>query len=180
MSGLRRAFQGQRRRNPTGPVGELAEHIQELDAAAETASRRVAQSAHRLRSAPSGAPGGDEDLLAELADALVSRAEAVRAECAELAGLLDRARRLVDADTFSPEAVEGPAGVHAGSGWQGPPAGDVAATDRLEGVRLIATRMAIAGSRRSEIEVRLREQFGVEEAKPVLDEVFGEAAVEAR
>ena len=42
-----------------------------------------------------------------------------------------------------------------------------------EGVRLIATQMAIAGSSRSEIEHRLRIQFGVVDAEKALDDIFG-------
>ncbi len=42
-----------------------------------------------------------------------------------------------------------------------------------EGVRLIATQMAIAGSSRSQIERRLRIQFGVRDADQALDEIFG-------
>jgi hypothetical protein len=42
-----------------------------------------------------------------------------------------------------------------------------------EGVRLIATQMAIAGSSRPEIERRLRIQFGVRDADHALDEIFG-------
>jgi hypothetical protein len=42
-----------------------------------------------------------------------------------------------------------------------------------EGVRLIATQMAIAGSSRAEIEHRLRIQFGVLDAGQALDDIFG-------
>lgn len=42
-----------------------------------------------------------------------------------------------------------------------------------EGVRLIATQMAIAGSSRAEIERRLRIQFGVVDAEKALDDIFG-------
>jgi hypothetical protein len=42
-----------------------------------------------------------------------------------------------------------------------------------EGVRLIATQMAIAGSSRAEIEHRLRIQFGVVDAGQALDDIFG-------
>jgi hypothetical protein len=42
-----------------------------------------------------------------------------------------------------------------------------------EGVRLIATQMAIAGSSRAEIEHRLRIQFGVVDASQALDDIFG-------
>jgi hypothetical protein len=40
-------------------------------------------------------------------------------------------------------------------------------------VRLIATQMAIAGSSRTEIERRLRIQFGVRDADQALDDIFG-------
>ena len=46
-----------------------------------------------------------------------------------------------------------------------------------EGVRLIATQMAIAGSSRAEIERRLRIQFGVRDADLALEEIFGGSEV---
>jgi hypothetical protein len=42
-----------------------------------------------------------------------------------------------------------------------------------EGVRLIATQMAIAGASRVEVERRLERQFGIVDAGPALDEIFG-------
>lgn len=42
-----------------------------------------------------------------------------------------------------------------------------------EGVRLIATQMAVAGATRVEVERRLRRQFGIVDASPALDEIFG-------
>ncbi len=42
-----------------------------------------------------------------------------------------------------------------------------------EGVRLIATQMAIAGASRVEIERRLQRQFGIADSQSVLDEIFG-------
>jgi hypothetical protein len=53
---------------------------------------------------------------------------------------------------------------------------DLAARSRPpvpEGVRLIATQMAIAGSSRIEIERRLQKQFGIIDTDPALDEIFG-------
>jgi hypothetical protein len=49
-----------------------------------------------------------------------------------------------------------------------------------EGVRLIATQMAIAGSSRAEIERRLRSQFGVRDADLALDDIFGSRGSEVR
>jgi hypothetical protein len=42
-----------------------------------------------------------------------------------------------------------------------------------EGVRLIATQMAVAGASRVEIERRLQRQFGIADAGSALDEIFG-------
>jgi hypothetical protein len=42
-----------------------------------------------------------------------------------------------------------------------------------EGVRLIATQMAVAGSSRTEIARRLQRQFGIADAEPALNEIFG-------
>lgn len=42
-----------------------------------------------------------------------------------------------------------------------------------EGVRLIATQMAIAGASKVEIERRLQRQFGITDAGAVLDDIFG-------
>ncbi|HEY8002309.1 MAG TPA: hypothetical protein VID76_10240 [Solirubrobacterales bacterium] len=48
-----------------------------------------------------------------------------------------------------------------------------AASVASDGVRLIATQMALAGSSRLEIERRLRIQFGVDDADRALDDIFG-------
>lgn len=44
---------------------------------------------------------------------------------------------------------------------------------RSEGIRLLATQMAVAGSSHAEIEQRLRSEFGVEDADAILAEVLG-------
>jgi hypothetical protein len=195
MSDFKLSFLGQRRRGAAGagrPLDELVEQIQALDAAAQQASRRINQSARKLRASHKWHPDANEDLLAELADSLVARAEAIRDDCERLAALLDRAREVVGGDPSHGEdssemAADVAASVLSGDGgdvsidsvWQGPIAslgGDVGIA---EGVRLIATQMAIAGSTRAEIESRLREQFGIEEARPVLDEIFGQSAAKA-
>ncbi len=66
-----------------------------------------------------------------------------------------------------------------------PPAGSVppqrpAAQPRVpgggtpsDGARLLAAQMAVAGSSREEIETRLREEFGIHDAAPILDGILG-------
>src|SRR4051794_21506120 len=59
--------------------------------------------------------------------------------------------------------------------WEGPGEnGSESGHPASDGVRLIATQMAIAGSTRDEIQSRLIDQFGIEDARPVLGEIFGE------
>jgi hypothetical protein len=187
MSDFKLGFLGQRRRGAAAvnrPLDELAEHIHALDAAAQQASRRINQSARKLRSGHKWRPESHQDLLAELADLLEGRADAIRADCERLAGLLDRARAVIgaeDGDEPAEAGVDEDVDDDGGEPVWEPPAvvpGEDAAIG--EGVRLIATQMAIAGATRGEIGARLREQFGIEEAQPVLDEIFGQPAVEAR
>ena len=42
-----------------------------------------------------------------------------------------------------------------------------------EGARLLATQMAVAGSTRAEILVRLRKEFGIEDPEPIVDAAVG-------
>jgi hypothetical protein len=42
-----------------------------------------------------------------------------------------------------------------------------------DGARLLAAQMAVAGSSREEIEARLRDEFGIQDAGPILDGILG-------
>jgi hypothetical protein len=42
-----------------------------------------------------------------------------------------------------------------------------------DGARLLAAQMAVAGSSREEIETRLRDEFGIQDAAPILDGILG-------
>jgi hypothetical protein len=48
-----------------------------------------------------------------------------------------------------------------------------AAPSPSDGARLLAAQMAVAGSSREEIESRLRDEFGIEDAAPILDGILG-------
>lgn len=70
----------------------------------------------------------------------------------------------------------------APSGEQGstppPPAQPVtqpgaAGTSASDGARLLAAQMAVAGSSRQEIEARLHDEFGIDDAGPLLDGILG-------
>jgi hypothetical protein len=46
-------------------------------------------------------------------------------------------------------------------------------TSASDGARLLAAQMAVAGSSREEIETRLRDEFGIQDAGPILDRILG-------
>jgi hypothetical protein len=64
--------------------------------------------------------------------------------------------------------------VEAGSNGGGET--DAEAEELSTGARLIATQMAVAGSSRPEIESRLRSEFGIDDAGPMLDAILGPQA----
>jgi vacuolar-type H+-ATPase subunit H len=61
----------------------------------------------------------------------------------------------------APAAPPPPSGAHS------------AATIPSDGARLLAAQMAVAGSSREEIETRLRDEFGIQDAAPILDGILG-------
>jgi hypothetical protein len=63
----------------------------------------------------------------------------------------------------SPAAPQPPANPASG-----PPSGTPS-----DGARLLAAQMAVAGSSREEIEIRLRNEFGIQDAGPILDGILG-------
>ena len=78
-------------------------------------------------------------------------------------------RRSSPASARSPEPpplpTSAPPARPANPPGQGPTASD--------GARLLAAQMAVAGSSREEIETRLRDEFGIQDAGPILDGILG-------
>ena len=146
--------------------------------AAAQASIRIAEAAEQLREGVIAARSPTRaELLAGVGGALADRTEAIRADCGRLTALIDRTAKLVaerdagnggaaspSADPRSGEAVGRRAD---GEQAQAPPQGV------SEGLRLIANQMANSGATRTEIEHRLRTQFGVRDAERALDDIFG-------
>lgn len=54
-----------------------------------------------------------------------------------------------------------------------PPSSGPSGTHPSDGARLLAAQMAVAGSSREEIEKRLRDEFGIEDAGPIIDGILG-------
>jgi hypothetical protein len=117
--------------------------------------------------------------MSSLADALVDRAEAVKRQSDELLRALDQAKLQVEGK-LQPEAAE-QAPVHhlkpvdpsPGAIPPSPPAPRFAGAPPSDGARLLATQMAVAGSSRIEIESRLQNEFGIDDAGPMLDAILG-------
>jgi hypothetical protein len=61
----------------------------------------------------------------------------------------------------------------SGSPAAPPPQGSPPGGAPSDGARLLAAQMAVAGSSREEIETRLRDEFGIQDAGPILDGILG-------
>ena len=119
---------------------------------------------------------GNGKAAASLSDDLIARARALADRSDELLHLLEDARlRLLDPETkparqrrFVPEPTSKPAS-------RTKPASRRKASSKngevSEGLRLLTTQMAVAGADRDEIAERLRDEFGVKNAEPILKDM---------
>jgi hypothetical protein len=96
------------------------------------------------------------DELVERADDLLRRATALRQRCQRMSERLEELARAT------------------------PGAGVTAPPDPGEGMRVVATNLALSGADRDEVDSRLRETFGDVDTGPTLDEVFAAAARTSR
>jgi hypothetical protein len=114
-----------------------------------------------------------ERRVTELARSLADRAEGLRRDAGELQEVLERASARLGGTPPSAELAAGSKGARfqprhgEGAGPEAPEPGS------SDGLRLLAIQMAVAGSSRTEIEDRLRSEFGVTEPADVLTEVLG-------
>jgi hypothetical protein len=184
------------------PLATMAAEIQELDAAATKAAERIQQAAAQVGEG-SGQSKLRVELMGGVATALVERTDQIRADCERLSSLMARTAKLVAERDGTSGAATAPAAKAATEAPPAPVTRDLPPPEPVEpeppaqrprwlereeassdtqdvdeggtseGVRLIATQMAIAGSSRSEIENRLRIQFGVVDAEQALDDIFG-------
>ncbi|MGN6816797.1 MAG: hypothetical protein ACTHK3_12070 [Solirubrobacterales bacterium] len=163
-----------------------AERLEAIVQAAERAAEGViddaeAQARRYLTQARAEADRLAEDRAAELADmvdSLLGQAIALRQEAERLQETLEEARsRIEGAEPLrQPEPVEPP---------EQPEAPRLRAVEHDEsdeaddrrtdasGARLLATQMAVSGSSREEIELRLRNGFQIEDTDAILDAILG-------
>lgn len=173
--------------DPLHALERTAERIRFAHEATMRAAARIRVDAERMRAA-----AADERTLqmAALAETVSERAEAIAHQCERLARVLDgalaAARRIEGRAAAAPAPpIEAPEPSSAATaqpplrtrrfwrrGWRA----SRAQADDPQGLRLLATRMAIAGSSRLEIERRLRSEFGAAAAERALEAIFPEGA----
>ena len=144
-AGVRRDLVAQRRAAETQAQRYLADARGRADALADDRTRR----------------------LHELTDELIERAEAAARQLETLMAALKRATAAIETDASDDEAAaaEKPPAARDTA----PGVGDVSAP------RLVAIEMAVAGRTRDEVDRHLRESFGVDDTRGLLDDVFGGA-----
>lgn len=164
---------------------DTAERLEAIVEAAERAAESViddaeTQARRYLAQARAEADRLGEDRisgLSDLIDSLLAQATSLRQEAERLQASLEAAKGLIEnsespATTRQPEQPEPPR-LRAVSGPEEPRR---EADDRradAAGARLLATQMAVSGSSREEIAVRLRNGFEIEDTDAILDAILG-------
>jgi hypothetical protein len=166
--------------NREAAVSAVGERIESFLDAAERAAAGIREDAqewarrYRDESRPKADDAAAQRIqeLSSLTDSLVSRAKAVARQSDELIAALDDAGRRI-LNTTRPGSETDPAPPPAGAVPPSPPAQPASegTTGPSEGAHLLAAQMAVTGSTRDEIARRLREEFGIKDARAILDEI---------
>jgi vacuolar-type H+-ATPase subunit H len=179
-----------RRENPEPPsaAASTAERLAAIVEAAERAAVTVIDDAEAQARRHLGQAQAEADRLvaerlgslAELTDSLVAQAEAIRTQSERLIFALQEAKRqLGSAEADGPGPPARPSHLSAVEPVEEPSEGAPTElrSDRVEGsaagARLLATQMAVSGSSREEIKVRLRNGFEIEDTASILDAILG-------
>ena len=113
--------------------------------------------------------------LSDLVDSLLGQAAALRQEAERLQVTLEEARTRVETEAATPQPPPQPEvpRLRAVSGSEEPAAEAESRRADAAGARLLATQMAVSGSSREEIELRLRNGFEIEDTAAILDAILG-------
>ncbi len=173
-----RAMRGRKkildRRSRPAPVGaevllaEVTARIDDLVAAADGTATAVRRRIDETRADLGESPY--DILVGELASGLAERVEAMREEARELRRVLERAGVALGttAHPSGKPAEPDPSGEDPATRADGE-----AAEGPSQGLLMLATQMAVAGSDRNEIAERLRKDFGVVDTDEVLSRALG-------
>lgn len=163
-----------------------AERLEAIVEAAERAAESViddaeAQARRYLAQARAEAERAVDDRfgeVSELIDSLLGQAVSLRQEAERLQAALEAAKARFEGEdsrqpSDRPSRPEAPRlrAVGEGGGERG--LGEDARRTDASGARLLATQMAVSGSSREEIELRLRNGFQIEDADAILDAILG-------
>lgn len=151
---------------------DIAEWIGEVRESAGHTADRVTMEAK----ARSNAIGSERDSLEQigsvLMESLATRAQRLRDDADELARLLERASAQIQ-EAMGEDGEPVQESLDVGEAAAGEESEHHADGDGIsEGARLLTMQMAMAGSSRDEIKARLRDEFKVQNADGVLDEVL--------
>jgi vacuolar-type H+-ATPase subunit H len=170
---------------------DTAERLEAIVEAAERAAESVideaeAQARRYLAQARAEAERLPDDLvsgLAELVDSLLGQAVSLRQEAERLQTTLEEAKDLIETGeapaqptpSEEPRQAEQPGvpRLRAVSEQEEPGGQEERLSNDAAGARLLATQMAVSGSSREEIELRLRNRFEIEDADAILDAILG-------
>jgi vacuolar-type H+-ATPase subunit H len=170
---------------PSSPARSAAERIEAIVEAAERAAESViddaeGQAAGYLSEAQAEADRLVAERLAslsELTDSLLERADAIRRQTESMVELLEQSKAGIE-DRTEParrshlSAVAAPEEPLPVAQELQEPRGE-REVGTPAGARLLATQMAISGSSREEIALRLRNGFEIEDTTAILDAILG-------
>jgi vacuolar-type H+-ATPase subunit H len=164
-----------------------AERLEAIVEAAERAAEGViddaeAQARRYLAQAKAEADRLVEDRfgeLSDLVDSLLGQAVSLRREAVQLQATLEEAKaRLEGGEPRRRDSQEEPVvpRLRAVGEAEAPDREEDARSTDAAGARLLATQMAVSGSSREEIELRLRNGFQIEDTDAILDAILGPEA----
>jgi len=165
---------------PAGAEGLLSEATARVEELVEAADRSAG--AVRLSISEKLAELGEtrrDVIVGELATELVERVETLREEAHELRAILVRATGALASGAEAPDSgssrgdTPARSSLGAAQDARAQPAADEATDGPSQGLLLLATQMAVAGSDREEIAARLRDDFGVVDTDEVLARALG-------
>jgi hypothetical protein len=156
-----------------GAIIEAAERAAEavIDDAEAQAERYLAEA--RLEADREAVDRRSEQ--AEWIDSLIEQAESLRGQAELMVGALERVKaQLQGGERAAVELAEPPTELRSGRGSHLSAVADPGAErSDYSGARLLATQMAVSGSSREEIELKLRNGFEIDDPAAILDAILG-------
>jgi len=183
--GRRRDLSGGQRDLRSDTAARLEAIVEAAERAAESVIDDAEAQAHRYLAESREQADREVTLrlsaFGEMTDSLLEEATALRRQAERLQATLEEAKgRIADEGppreepSEQPEPRERPQAPRLRAvEEQGPPEAHEGGHSDAAGARLLATQMAVSGSSREEIELRLRNGFEIEDTTAILDAILG-------